>query len=173
MMANLALGGSTNDISAGVTFFHRLAAAGNLVSVPATTPLTIKSGATPVVINWDYLNTAPVVGRSPATWKVFVPAGAAIGDFYAQAINKDAPHPAAARLWEEFLFSQSAAGGQALWLKGGVRPVEEAAMAADHSISAKQAAAYPAISGTATFLSTAQTSDAAHYLDAHWPKAVR
>src|SRR3984957_15190415 len=44
MMANLALGGSTNDISAGVTFFRRLAAGGNLVSVPATTPLTIKSG---------------------------------------------------------------------------------------------------------------------------------
>ena len=46
-------------------------------------------------------------------------------------------------------------------------------MAANHSISAKQAAAYPAISGTATFLSTAQANSAARYLDAHWSKAVR
>lgn len=173
MLANLALGGSADNISAGVTFFHQLAAAGNLVSVPATTPLTIKAGTTPVVFNWDYLNTAPVVGRSSATWKVFIPAGAAVGDFYAQAINKDAPHPAAARLWEEFLFSQSADGGQSLWLKGGVRPVEEAAMAADHHIKARSAAAYPAIGGSATFLSTAQVNSAAHYLAAHWAKATR
>ena len=34
--------------------------------------------------------------------------------------KKDAPHPAAARLWQEFLYS---AEGQNLWLKGYARPV--------------------------------------------------
>jgi putative spermidine/putrescine transport system substrate-binding protein len=172
MMANLALGGPPGDISAGVRFFHKLAAAGNLVSVPATTPLTIKSGATPVVFNWDYLNTAPVVGRSPQTWKVFIPAGAALGSFYAQAINKDAPHPAASRLWEEYLYSQSRHGGQNLWLEGGVRPVEQAAMTADHTIDAAMAAPYPPIDGTATFLASSQLAAAARYLATHWSKAV-
>ena len=33
-----------------------------------------------------------------------------------QAINADAPHPAAARLWEEFLYTAEA---QNLWIKGG------------------------------------------------------
>ena len=35
-------------------------------------------------------------------WKLFVPEGANIGSYYNQAINVDAPHPAAARLWQEF-----------------------------------------------------------------------
>ncbi len=173
MMANLALGGSPDDISAGVGFFRKLAVAGNLVTVPATTPLTIKSGQTPVVINWDYLNTAPVVGRTSSTWRVFIPAGGAVGSFYAQAINKNAPHPAAARLWEEYLYSQRANGGQNLWLKGGVRPVEQAAMTADHSIDAAKAAPYPSFTGAATFLSSGQAAAAARYLARHWSKEVR
>lgn len=173
MMANLALGGSPDDISAGVNFFRKLAAAGNLVSVQATTPLTIKSGQTPVVINWDYLNTAPVVGRTGSTWRVFIPPGAALGSFYAQAINRNAPHPAAARLWEEYLYSQRANGGQNLWLKGGVRPVEQAAMTADHTIDAARAAPYPPVTGSGTFLSASQEAAAERYLARHWPREVR
>ena len=53
------------------------------------------------------------------------PAERGVGGFYVQAINKDAPHPAAARLWEEFLYSDE---GQNLWLKGGARPVRADAM---------------------------------------------
>jgi putative spermidine/putrescine transport system substrate-binding protein len=172
MMANLALGGTPGNIATGVGFFHKLAAAGNLVSVPATTALTIKLGTTPVVINWDYLNTAPAVGRPSSTWKIFIPAGAALGSFYAQAINKNAPHPAAARLWEEYLYSQGPAGGQNLWLKGGVRPVEQAAMTADHSIDSAMSAAYPPVGTPATFLSSSQLATAARYVDSHWVKAV-
>jgi putative spermidine/putrescine transport system substrate-binding protein len=172
MMANLALGGTPGNISAGVSFFHQLAVAGNLVSVAATTPLTIKSGSTPVVINWDYLNTAPVVGRSSSTWKAFIPSDAAIGSFYAQAINKNAPHPAAARLWEEYLYSQGPKGGQNLWLKGDVRPVEQTAMAASHKIDTKLAAPYPTLTGPATFLTPAEINAATKYLKSHWKKAV-
>lgn len=173
MMANLALGGSPSDLATGVNYFRKLAKAGNLVSVQATTPLTIKSGQTPVVINWDYLNTPSVVGRSASTWRVFIPAHAAIGSFFAQAINKDAPHPAAARLWEEYLYSQRANGGQNLWLKGGVRPVEETAMTADHRIDAADAKGYPTFTGPATFLSASQESAAIAYLARHWSKEVR
>ncbi len=44
-----------------------------------------------------------------------MPADGVYAQFYSQAINKDAPHPAAARLWMEYLYS---AEGQNLWLKG-------------------------------------------------------
>jgi putative spermidine/putrescine transport system substrate-binding protein len=54
-----------------------------------------------------------------------VPAGAVYGGYYVQAINKDAPHPAAARLWQEFLYSDE---GQNLWLAGFARPVRQDAM---------------------------------------------
>ena len=81
------------------------------------TPATIQSGQTPIVLDWDYLNvTAGREGtRRRSTWKVAVPTDGLFAQYYAQAINKNAPHPAAARLWQEFLYSDE---GQNLWLAG-------------------------------------------------------
>jgi putative spermidine/putrescine transport system substrate-binding protein len=169
MMANLAEGGAPGSIANGVAFFHKLKAAGNYVPVQATAA-TIKAGTTPVVFNWDYLNTAAVVGQS--NWKVFIPSSATLGGFYNQAINKSGPHPAAARLWEEFLYSQAADGGQNLWLQGGARPVEQTAMTSNSSINKTAAAALPPVSGTPLFLTQAQATSAATYLAANWPKAI-
>jgi putative spermidine/putrescine transport system substrate-binding protein len=169
MMANLATGGTPDSISKGVDFFSQLKKAGNFSPVQAT-GATIKAGTTPVVFNWDYLNLPSYVGVS--NWKVFIPQNAILGGYYAQAINKGAPHPAAARLWEEFLYSQTANGGQNLWLEGGARPVEQAAMQSNGSINSAAAGKLPAVSGTPTFLSASQSTDAANYLAANWAKAV-
>ncbi len=170
MMANLATGGTLDSIAKGVSFFHQLKQAGNFVPVQATSA-TIKAGTTPVVINWDYLNTASVVGQT--NWKVFVPSDAVLGGYYAQAINKQAPHPAAARLWEEYLYSQEADGGQNLWLVGGARPVEMSAMTTNKTINAAAAAKLPPVSGTAAFMNAKQSEDAATYLAANWAQAVK
>jgi putative spermidine/putrescine transport system substrate-binding protein len=169
MMASLAEGGTAGNIADGVTFFHKLKAAGNYVPVQATAA-TIKAGTTPVVFNWDYLNTAAVVGQS--NWKVYIPSNATLGGFYNQAINKSAPHPAAARLWEEFLYSQAADGGQNLWLEGGARPVEQVAMTSNGTINKTAAAALPPVTGTPLFLTEAQATAAATYLAANWAKAI-
>jgi putative spermidine/putrescine transport system substrate-binding protein len=169
MMANLAEGGTASDISKGVNFFHQLKAAGNFNPISAT-GATIKAGSTPVVFNWDYLNLPSYVGVSD--WKVFVPQGVALGGYYAQAINKSAPHPAAARLWEEFLYSQAASGGQNLWLQGGARPVEQPAMSNNGSIDQAAAAKLPSVSGSPVFLTQTQSTDAADYLAANWAKAI-
>jgi len=169
MMASLAEGGSASSISPGVNFFEKLKKAGNFNPVQAT-GATIKAGTTQVVFNWDYLNLPSYVGVS--NWKVFIPQNAILGGYYAQAINKTAPHPAAARLWEEFLYSQAAKGGQNLWLQGGARPVEQAAMQSNGSIDKAAAAKLPTVTGTPTFLSGPQSTDAANYLAANWAKAV-
>ena len=169
MMANLVEGGTAGNISKGVNFFHQLKQAGNFSPVSAT-GATIKAGTTPVVFNWDYLNLPSYVGVS--NWKVFVPPNAILGGYYAQAINKNAPHPAAARLWEEFLYSQATSGGQNLWLAGGARPVEQAAMASNSSINTADASKLPAVTGTPVFLTQAQNTAAANYLTANWAKAV-
>jgi len=169
MMANLVEGGTADNISKGVNFFHQLKQAGNFSPVSAT-GATIKAGTTPVVFNWDYLNLPSYVGVS--NWKVFVPPNAILGGYYAQAINKNAPHPAAARLWEEFLYSQATSGGQNLWLAGGARPVEQAAMTSNSSINTADASKLPAVSGTPVFLTQAQNTAAANYLTANWAKAV-
>ena len=54
-----------------------------------------------------------------------MPTDGLFGSYYSQAISKFAPHPAAARLWQEFLYSDE---GQNIWLKGLSRPVRLAAM---------------------------------------------
>jgi putative spermidine/putrescine transport system substrate-binding protein len=169
MMTNLAEGGTPDNIAKGVDFFAKLKAAGNFSPISAT-GATIKAGTTEVVLNWDYLNLGSYVGVS--NWKVFVPPGVALGGYYAQAINKQAPHPAAARLWEEFLYSQAASGGQNLWLQGGARPVEQPTMTTNGTIDKAAAAKLPAVTGTPVFLTPTQATDASNYLAANWAKAV-
>jgi len=169
MMASLAEGGTAGSIAAGVNFFAKLKKAGNFSPIQAT-GASIKAGTTPVVFDWDYLNLPSYVGVS--NWKVFIPQNAVLGGYYAQAINKNAPHPAAARLWEEFLYSQAADGGQNLWLEGGARPVEQPAMTTDNTINAAAASKLPAVTGTPVFLTQAQSTSAAQYLATNWAKAV-
>jgi putative spermidine/putrescine transport system substrate-binding protein len=166
MMASLANGGSPDDISPGVAFFHQLRLAGDIVSIHAT-DATVKSSATPVVFDWDYLSTAHV--QELPTWTIVIPANAIIGDYFAQAINKNAPHPAAARLWEEYLYS---ADGQNLLLKGLVRPVRMAAMSNSGILDQTAAAVLPAVVGPPVFLSPDQVAAAKKYLAAHWAAAM-
>ena len=112
MMVALSQGGSADDIAPGVEFFRKLKEAGNFLPVDPT-PATIESGQTPVVIDWNYIN-ATETEKLPS-WQVVVPPNAAVAGYYYQAINKDAPHPAAARLWQEFLYSDE---GQNLFAVG-------------------------------------------------------
>ena len=84
-----------------------------------TTPQTVASGQTPISIDWDYNNLAYVTEFPSAKWKVNVPADGVYGGYYCQAINATAPHPNAARLWQEFLYSDQ---GQILYLKGYAHP---------------------------------------------------
>jgi putative spermidine/putrescine transport system substrate-binding protein len=165
-MASLASGGSADDISKGVDFFKNLNKIGNFIKVQATSA-TVKSGTTPVVFDWDYLQVGHTTDVK--TWKVFVPPNAVLGGYYNQAINKNAPHPAAARLWEEYLYSDE---GQNLWLKGGARPVRQDAMTKSGTIDATAAAALPKVGGTPVFQTQTQVDAASKYLAANWAKAI-
>ena len=92
------------------------------------TPATIASGQTPIVIDWSYNNGAQIAALEPKgiDWKVVVPSDAPpVAAYYNSAINKDAAHPAAARCWMEYIFSDA---GQNTWLKGFAMPVRLAAM---------------------------------------------
>ncbi|GGN66274.1 ABC transporter substrate-binding protein [Actinoplanes lobatus] len=165
-MVAVAKGGTPEDIKPGVDFFGALKKAGNFLPVDPT-PATIESGQTPVVFDWDYLNAAQ--SKKLTTWKVVVPNGAVLGSYYVQAISKDAPHPAAARLWQEFLYSDE---GQNLWLKGGARPVRADAMQKAGTIDAGAFAALPKVEGTPVIPTEAQSTKAKEYLTANWAKAI-
>ena len=88
---------------------------------------------------------------------------------YKRQINADAPHPAAARLWQEYLYSDA---GQNLWLKGGARPVRMDAMTKAGTVDKAAADALPKVSGTPVFMSEEQATKAKTYLATNWSKAI-
>nr|WP_255604733.1 ABC transporter substrate-binding protein [Mycolicibacterium xanthum] len=166
LMVALSQGGSADDIAPGVEFFRKLKEAGNFLPVDPT-PATIESGQTPVVIDWNYTNSAE--SKKLPSWQVVVPPDNAVAGYYYQAINKDAPHPAAARLWQEFLYSDE---GQNLFARGGVRPVRADVMAADGTLDKEAAETLPIIDGPVTVPTPQQTEAASKYLADNWAAAV-
>ena len=167
VMTSLANGGSADDIQPGIDFFSQLKKAGNFLPTDPTAA-TIESGQTPLVIDWDYLNAGESAKLS--TWKVVVPSDALVGGYYYQAVSKDAPHPAAARLWQEFLYSDE---GQNLFLGGGARPVRADDMEKTGTIDKAAYAKLPPVTGsTPTILTTDQTKKAADVLSKEWSKAT-
>ena len=166
VMASIANGGSADNIQPGIDFFSSLKKAGNFLPVDPTSA-TIESGQTPVVIDWDYTNAAETAKVS--SWKVVVPSNAQVGGYYYQAISKAAPHPAAARLWEEYLFSDE---GQNLYLGGGARPVRAEAMQKAGTIDKAAYAKLPQVSGSPVVLTTEQSNKAASVLKQEWAKAI-
>ncbi len=127
VLAALANGGSADNIAPGVDFFKKLTDSGNLIPVDPA-PATIASGTTPIVIDWTYNQVPQIAAVTPkgTTWKVVIPSDAPpVGAYYNSAINKDAAHPAAARCWMEYIFSDA---GENTWIKGGAMPIRLAAM---------------------------------------------
>ncbi len=166
--AGLASGGSFNNIKPGVDYFQKLNKAGNFVATTAG-PATVQSGATNIVLWWDYLQASEInsLPGFAKTWKVVIPTDASYAAYYAQAINKGAPNPAAARLWEEFLYSPA---GQNLWLEGAARPIELPYLVANHLANAKALASLPpAPAGVTNYPTQAQLVAAKAVVAADWP----
>ncbi|WP_432000055.1 ABC transporter substrate-binding protein [Streptomyces sioyaensis] len=168
--AALANGGSFDDIQPGIDFFARLDKVGNYNRTEPN-PAAIAKGRTPISIEWDYLNLEHVdqLRRTGVSWKVSIPFDGSFSQYYAQAINKDAPHPAAARLWEEYLFSPE---GQNLRLVAYARPVLMDVMAKNGTLDKALAARLPTVEGTPQFPTAAQLNKALHTMDENWAKAV-
>jgi putative spermidine/putrescine transport system substrate-binding protein len=168
--ASLANGGSLGDIGPGIDFFARLKQAGNFLPVQAT-PQTIASGQTPIVIDWDYLNLGYIKEFPAARIAVSVPTRGVYGAHYCQAINKTAPHPWAARLWQEFLYSDA---GQLLWLKGFSHPARFADMVKRKVVPRAMINALPAASlyAQVRFANAAQLNAARAKIASEWPAKV-
>jgi putative spermidine/putrescine transport system substrate-binding protein len=148
-----ASGGSANNILPGIEALKAAKANGNFVSVIGNSA-NFAAGAYKATITWDFngpgsIEGAKLIGK---TVKFVMPSDVALqGTPYLQAINAKAPHCAAARLWEEFLYSQKIGklskditaadkklsgsklmnlimGGQNIWVSGAAHPITEAAM---------------------------------------------
>ena len=117
MAAGIAAGGKPGADSAakGLEFFAALTKAGNFVPVAGKTG-TIAQGTTPIVAAWDDNGLAwrDTLACNPKA-QVIIPASGTMAGVYVQAISATAPHPSAAKLWMEYLYSDK---GQFGWLNG-------------------------------------------------------
>jgi putative spermidine/putrescine transport system substrate-binding protein len=168
--ASLGNGGSLQDAGPGIDFFAAMKKSGNFIPV-GTTSATVASGQTPISIDWDYNNLAYVKEFPAARWKVVIPSDGVYGGYYAQAINASAPHPWAARLWEEFLYSDQ---GQILFLKGFAHPARFNDLAKRKKLPKSLLAALPAPSlyAKAKFASLGQQNAAKAKIATEWPSKV-
>ena len=170
----LANGGSADNIQPGIDFFHKLNGEGIFNKTKAT-PATVQSGATPIVLDWDYLSVGngATLKKAGITWTTAVPADGLVSGYYDQAISINAAHPAAARLWEEFLYSQSTDAGQNGWLRGSARPIELVAMQGNGSADKTALAALPSVTDASPFNPTqAQVTAAKNVVTQKWAAAV-
>ena len=139
--ASLANGGTLADPTKGLELMAQVNQAGNLVPVIALAPLVAR-GETPITAVWDYnaLSWADQIAGNPPT-EVVIPTDGQIAGVYLQGISAYAPHPNAAKLWMEYLYSDE---GQLTWMKGYCRPIREADMRARNVIPEEISAKIPA-----------------------------
>ncbi|WP_228452416.1 ABC transporter substrate-binding protein [Rathayibacter toxicus] len=169
-LAALQSGGSVDNIQPGIDFFARLNHVGNFLSLDPN-DATIASGETHVVFDWSYNNLA--AGKHNAgtrQWKTVVFPGSAMGSYYSQAVNAQAPHPAAARLWQEYLYSDAA---QNLYLEAGAYPVRLAAMTAAGTVNQEALTAVGPMPANLVQFTSEQTEAASALLAAKWTAALQ
>ncbi len=169
--AGLANGGDLKSADAGLKFFDKLNKAGNFVPLIAV-PGTVASGETPVTIRWDYnaLSNRDKSAGNPEIG-VTIPAHGVVAGVYVQAISAYAPHPNAAKLWMEFLYSDE---GQIIWLKGYGHPVRFADLAKRKVIPQDVADKLPPASAYANivFPTLDQQSALKQQIADNWDKVV-
>jgi putative spermidine/putrescine transport system substrate-binding protein len=168
--ASLANGGSLDDAGPGLDFFKQLNDAGNLLPGIATSA-TIAAGEAPVTIRWTYNalanRDATTASGGPAI-EVVVPKSGRFAGVYVQGISAFAPHPNAAKLWQEFLFSDE---GQNIWLKGYCHPIRYENLVETDAVPPEQLAKLPDVEG-AVFPSLDQLNAASKLITESWDAEV-
>ena len=133
--------GGADAATAGLDFFKQLNTAGNFVPVDAEAA-PIAQGTTPVAINWDYNLLAVRDGfQGNPELEIVVPKSGVVAGVYVQAISAYAPHPNAAKLWMEYLYSDE---GQLGWLAGYCHPIRFNDLASQNKLPADLMAKLPA-----------------------------
>ncbi len=98
-------------------------------------------GEVAIGIMWDYLGLGfrdQLAGKP--NLKVVIPSDGSIAGPYVSIVNKTAPHPFAARLWMEYLFSDE---GQLFFLTGYAHPARYQKLVAANKVPANLAAKLP------------------------------
>ncbi len=126
---------------AGLQYFAEMNKAGNFVPVAENGAASLAQGTTPIIIRWDYLALADrdTLNGNPKV-DIVVPKTGVVAGVYVQAISAYAPHPNAAKLWMEHLYSDES---QIAWLKGYCHPIRFEDLVANNKVPAELLAKLP------------------------------
>ena len=167
--AGLATGATGEEAAqAGLDFFKQLNEAGNFVPIDGDSR-TVGIGETPILIDWSYNSIAnDVTLAGNPDLETIVPAEGRLAGVYVQAISAYAPHPNAAKLWMEYLYSDE---GQLGWASGFCHPIRFEAMSAAGTIPEDVLAQLPSTEG-AYFPTIAEIEAAKAVITEGWPTVV-
>jgi len=171
--AGLANGGTAGKDAGekGLAFFADLNKAGNFVPVIGKSA-PVAQGTTPIVVAWDYnaLTWKDGFAGNPAA-SVVVPPDAVLAGVYVQAISAYAPHPNAAKLWMEYLYSDE---GQLGYLAGYCHPIRFPDLTAKNAVPADLLAKLPdpALYAKAVFPTLDEQTAAKEVITKGWDSTV-
>ena len=167
--AGLATGATGEEAAqAGLEFFKSLNEAGNFVPIDGDSR-TVGIGETPILVDWSYnsiFNDVALAGNPDLVTNV--PAAGRLAGVYVQAISAYAPHPNAAKLWMEYLYSDE---GQLGWASGYCYPIRFNSMLEAGTIPADMVALLPSTEG-AYFPTIDEINAAKAVITAGWPTVV-
>ncbi len=162
--------GATGEAAAeaGLDFFRQMNEAGNFVPIDGDSR-TVGIGETPILIDWTYNSIANDVSLAGnPDLETVVPSDQRLAGVYVQAVSAYAPHPSAARLWMEYLYSDE---GQLGWAGGYCHPIRYQAMTEAGTVPAAVAAQLPSTEG-AYFPTVAEIDAAKAVIVGGWDSVV-
>ena len=171
--AGLSASGGDPDTAAdaGLKFFAELNTSGNFVPVGGSAA-TLAQGSTPIIVRWDYLALADrdTLAGNPNV-AIVVPKTGVIAGVYVMAISAYAPHPNAAKLWMEHVYSDE---GQNIYLNGYCHPIRFLDMVANNKIPTEVLDKLPAAENyeRALFPTLEQQGKAKETITGQWDTVV-
>ncbi len=168
---SMANGDASKAATAGLKFFADMNKAGNFVPVIGKAA-SLTQGTTPIIVRWDYnaLADRDTLKGNPKV-EVIVPRTGVMAGVYVQAISAYAPHPNAAKLWMEHLYSDE---GQQGLLNGYCHPVRFADLVAKKKLNQASLDKMPPAAGYAKafFPSLVQQNEAKNLVTHQWDQTV-
>ncbi len=164
-------GGSLDDAKPGLDFFAKLKESGTLIETMGSSAL-FTQGETPIMPMWSYLalGLRDTTAGNPEV-EVVIPEPV-FGGVYVQAISAYAPHPHAARLWQEHLFSDEV---QLIWAKAYGIPTRFAAMLSAKKVPADVLSNIPSadLMAKAVFPNVEQLTASKKVITEQWDTIVK
>ncbi len=134
LSAAIALGGDETHLAPALAAFAPLAKQRRLVMTNAS-PALMERGEADVFVMWDF-NALSYRDKIPnaADYEILIPSDGSVTSGYTTIINKNAPHPNAAMLAREYIFSDA---GQIQLARGNARPIRADSVALPDDIRRK------------------------------------